>query len=65
MIGISNDKYSVKNTIDDDADEFIMVDVHQNTSFAESHYRDKLLIVLHYIILNHLKMSLAQVETHK
>ena len=35
LIGINNAKDFVKNTIDDDADEFIMVDVHKNTSFVE------------------------------
>ena len=35
VIGTNNAKDFVKNTIDDDADEFIMVDVHKNTSFVE------------------------------
>ena len=65
LIGINNAKDFVKNTIDDDADEFIMVDVHKNTSFAEGIYRDKLVIVLHSVINNNLKTSLMQVKTHK
>ena len=65
LIGINNGKGFAKNTRDDDADEFIMVDVHKNTSFAEGIYRDKLVIVLHSVINNYLKTSLMQVKTHK
>ena len=65
LIGINNAKDFVKNTIDADADEVIMVDVHKNTSPIESNYRDKIAIVLHSIIYNHLKTSLVQVKTHK
>ena len=65
LIGINNGKGFAKNTRDDDADEFIMVDVHKNTSFAEGIYRDKLVIVLHSVINNNLKTSLMQVKTHK
>ena len=57
LIGINNAKDFVKNTIHGDADEFIMVHVYENTSFVESNYRDKLVIVLHSIIDNHLKTS--------
>ena len=65
LIGINNAKEFVKNTIDDEADEFIMVDVHKNTSFVEGNYTDKLVIVLHSVIDNYLKISLIQVKTHK
>ena len=65
LIGINNAKDFVKNTIDDDADEFIMPDVHKNTSFVEGNYRAKLVIVLHSVIDNCLKISLIQVKTHK
>ena len=41
---------------------FVMVDVHANTSFVENIYRDKLVIVLHSIVDNHLKASLAQLK---
>ena len=64
LIGINNAKYFIKNTIDDDADEFIMVDVHINTSFVEGNYRDKLVIVLHSAIDNYLK-TLIQLKTNK
>ena len=47
----------------DDDDEFIMVDVHKNTSFVEGNYRDKLVIVLHSVIDNFLETSVIQVKT--
>ena len=64
LIGINNAKDFVKNTIDDD-DEFIMVDVHKNTSFVEGNYRNKLVIVLYSVIDNYLKTSLIQAKIHK
>ena len=42
-----------------------MVDVHKNTSFVEGNYTGKLVIVLHSVIDNYLKISLIQVKTHK
>ena len=49
---------------DDDADEFIMADVHKNASFViEDNYRyghDKVVIVLHSAINDYLKTSLVQ-----
>ena len=54
LIGINNAKDFVKNTIDDNADEFIMVDVHKDTSFVEDNYRNKLVIVLHSVIDDYL-----------
>ena len=65
LIGINNAKDFIKNDIDDDADEFIIGDVHRNTSFVEGNFRGKLVIVLHSIIDNYLKTSLIQVKTHK
>ena len=62
LIGINNAKDFVKNTIDD-ADEFIMVDVHKNTSFVKSSNSDELVIVLHSVIDNDLKTSLVQAKT--
>ena len=35
ITGINNANDFVKNTIDDNADEFIMVDLHENTSFVK------------------------------
>ena len=65
LIGINNPKDFVKNTIDDAGDEFIMVDVHKNTSFVEDNYTGKLVTVLHSVIDNDLKTSLIQVKIHK
>ena len=61
LIGINNAKDFVKNTIDD-ADEFIMVDVHKNTSFVKSSNSDELVIVLHSVIDNDLKTSLVKLK---
>ena len=63
IIDINNANDFVKDTIDDNTDESIMVDVHANTSFVESIYRDNLVIVLHSIDDNYLKTSLAQGKT--
>ena len=58
LIGINHAKDFVKNTIDVDADEFIMVDVHKNTSFARGNYRnDLIIIVIHSVIDYYLKTS--------
>ena len=65
LIGINNAKDFVKNTIGDNADEFIMVDVHKNASFVEGNYRNKLVIVLHSVVDNYLKTPLIQAKIHK
>ena len=62
LIGINHAKDVVKNTIDD-ADEFIMIDVHKNTSFVKGSNSDELVIVLHSVIDNDLKTSLVQLKT--
>ena len=49
LIGINNAQDFVETTLDD-GDEFIMVDVHKNTSFVGGNYRNKLAIVLHSAI---------------
>ena len=64
LIGINNTKDFVKYTLDD-ADEFIMVDVHKNTSFVGDNYRGKLVIDLHYVIDNYLKASLIGTSKKK
>ena len=56
LIGINNAEDFVETTLDDD-DEFIMEDVHKNTSFAEDNHRNKLKIVLHSVIDNYLHTS--------
>ena len=40
--------------------EFIMVDVQKNTSFVEVNYRNKLVIVLHFVINDYLQTSFVQ-----
>ena len=49
LIGINTAQDFVETTLDD-GDEFIMVDVHKNTSFVGGNYRNKLVIVLHSAI---------------
>ena len=49
LICINNAQDFVETTLDD-GDEFIMVDVHKNTSFVGGNYRNKLVIVLHSAI---------------
>ena len=65
LIGVNNSKDFVKNTVDDNADELlIIVDVPKNASIAEGNYRGELVIVLHSVIDNYLKTSLVQVRKH-
>ena len=65
LIGINNAKDFVKNTIDDH-DEFIMVDVHKNTSFVGGNNKNKLVIVLYSVLDDYLQLSLVQhINTHK
>ena len=49
----------VKTTLDDD-DEFIMVDVHKNTSSVRDKYGNSLVIVLHSAFNDYLQTSLVQ-----
>ena len=62
LIGINNCIYFLK--ADDDDELFIMVDVHKNASFVlEVNYRyghNKVVIVLHSVINDHIKTSLVQ-----
>ena len=62
LIGINKHIYFLK--ADDDDELFIMADVHENTSFVlEDKYRyghNKVVIVLHSVINDCLKTSLAQ-----
>ena len=64
LIGINNPRDFVETDLDYDDDEFIMVDVHENTSLVlEDNYRyghNKVVIVLHSVINDYLKTSLVQ-----
>ena len=64
IIDINNLNYFKQTTLDYGS-EFIMVDVHENTSFVKGSNSDELVIVLHSVIDNDLKTSLVQVKTHK
>ena len=59
LIGINNAQDFVETTLDD-GDEFIMVDVHKNTSLVRGNYRNKIVIVLHSVINDYLQTSLVQ-----
>ena len=48
LIGINNVNDYVRNTIY--GDEYIITNVHENTSFVEGNYRDELVIVLHSVV---------------
>ena len=54
LIGRNNAKNFVKNTIDD-ADEFIMVDVHKNACFVKGSNSNEPVIVLYSVVDNDLK----------
>ena len=62
MIGIIIANDFVKTTLDDGS-KFIMVDVNENTSFVQGSNSDELVIVLHSVIDNDLKISLVQAKT--
>ena len=63
LIGVNNANDFAKNIIDDNADEFIVVDVDEDTSVAKGSNSDELVIVLHSVTDNDLKTSLVQVKT--
>ena len=61
LIGINDPRDFVETDSDYDDDEFIMVDVCENTSFiVEGNYRNKLVIVLHSVFNGYLQKSLVQ-----
>ena len=64
FIGLNIAQDFVKTTLND-GHEFIMVDIHKNTSFAEGSYRGEIIIVLHSVIDSYHKTSLVQVKIHK
>ena len=67
LIGIDNPTDFVETTLNDNADEFIMVDVEKNTSAIRQKYRNNLVIVLHSAINDLPQTSLVQhrFNTHK
>ena len=65
LIGINNAPDFVETTLDD-GDEFIMADVHENTSFVGDSNINKLVIVLHSVIDDYLQTSFVQhINTQK
>ena len=64
LIGINNPRDFVETDSDYHDDEFILADVHKNTSFVlEDNHRyehNKVVIVLHSVLNNYLKISLVQ-----
>ena len=58
LIGINNAQDFVGTTLDD-GDEFIMVDLHNNTCLVRGNYRNKLVIVLHCVINDYRQTSLV------
>ena len=63
LVGINNAPDFVRTDSDDT--EFIIADVHENTSFIESNYGNKLVIVLHSVFNNYPKTSLIEVKTNQ
>ena len=63
LVGINNAKDFVKYTINDVADEFIMVYVPKNTSIVKGSNSDELVIVLRSVIDNDLKTSIVEAKT--
>ena len=61
LISINNTPDFVRTNFYDD--EFIIANVHKNTSFVEGNYRG--IIVLYSVINNYLGTSLTQVKTNK
>ena len=60
LIGINDPIDFVETTLDNDEDEFIMVDVEKNTSVVRDKYRNKLVIVLHSVFNDYPQTSLVQ-----
>ena len=60
LIGIDDPIDFVETTLDEDADEFIMVDVEKNTSTVRDKFRNNLVIVLHCVINDFPQTSLVQ-----
>ena len=59
LMSLNNAPDFVTTTLDN-GDEFIMADVHKNTSFVEGNYRNKLVIVLDSLFNDYLQASLVQ-----
>ena len=60
LIGINDPKDFVETTLDDDADEFIMLEVEKNTSAVRDKYRNVLVFVLYSVFNDFPQSSLVQ-----
>ena len=63
LISINNAPDFVKTNSNDD--EFIMTDVHENTSFIEGNYENELAIVLDSVFNEYPETLLIQAKKHK
>ena len=60
LIGINNPEDFVETTLDDDGDEFIMLEVDKNTSAIRDKYRNDLVFVFTSVFNNFPQTSLVQ-----
>ena len=60
LIGINDPKDFVETTLDDDADEFIMLEVEKNTSAVRDKYKNDLVFVLYSVFNDFPQSSLVQ-----
>ena len=60
LIGINDPRDFVEITLDDDEDEFIMLEVEKSTSAVRDKFRNNLVFVLHSIINDFPQTSLVQ-----
>ena len=64
-ININNAPNFVQNTLDENS-EYIEANVLENTNFVKSNcYKDELIIVLHSVINNNLKVSLSELGKYE
>ena len=60
LIGINDPIDFVETTLDDDADEFIMLEVEKNTSAVRDKYRNDLVFDFHPVLIEFSQASLVQ-----
>ena len=64
LIGINNSHDFVETALDDDKDEFIMLEVEKNTSVIRDKYRNYLVFVFTSVFNNFPQTSLVQYRYH-
>ena len=65
LIGIDDPTDFVETTLDDNEDEFIMLEVEKNTSAVRDKYRNDLVFVFHSVLNEFSQTSLVQYRYHK